>query len=51
MPVPGLHYHSRLALPYDFKRLRTESEHYLIAKSELTNSQQIRNFEFPKFMV
>jgi len=35
----------------DFKRLRTESKHYLIAKSELTNSQQIRNFEFPKFMV
>jgi hypothetical protein len=35
----------------DFKRLRTESEHYLIAKSELINSQQIRKFEFPKFRV
>jgi hypothetical protein len=35
----------------DFKMLRTESEHYLIAKSELINSQQIRKFEFPKFRV
>jgi len=33
----------------DFKRLRTESEHYLIAQSELINSQQIRRFEFPRF--
>jgi hypothetical protein len=35
----------------DFKRLRTESEHPHIAKSELINSQQIRKFEFPKFRV
>lgn len=33
----------------DFKRLRTESEHYLIAQSESINSQQIRRFEFPRF--